>query len=58
MESILEICEWCADTFGLTLAIILFLIFLPVIVAIAMLLFVLAVPVGVIYGLYKMIKES
>ncbi|MBR0499850.1 MAG: hypothetical protein IJJ72_02510 [Bacteroidales bacterium] len=48
MEKILEICEWCSDVFGTTLLILLVLILLPAIMAVAMLLFVAAVPVGII----------
>lgn len=53
MEKILEICEWCSDTFGTTLSILLILIFLPAIVAVAMMLFVIAVPVGIVYSVIK-----
>jgi|GEM_PF-2767058 len=57
MEKILEICEWCSDTFGTTLSILLILIFLPAIVAVAMLLFILAVPVGIAYRIIKPLRN-
>ena len=53
MEKILEICEWCSDTFGTTLSILLLLSLLPLILAVGMLLFVLAVPVGIAYNIIK-----
>lgn len=57
MEKILEICEWCSDTFGTTLLILLILIFLPAIVAVAMLLFILAVPIGIAYDIIKSFRN-
>jgi len=48
MEKILELCEWCSDVFGTTLLILLILIFLPAIIAVAMLLFIVAVPIGIV----------
>lgn len=51
MEKILEICAWCSDTFGTTLLILLVLIFLPAIMAVAMLLFIVAVPIGIAYNI-------
>jgi hypothetical protein len=57
MEKILELCEWCSDVFGTTLLILLVLIFLPAIVAVAMLLFVVAVPVGIVYGIVKAFRN-
>ena len=53
MEKILEICAWCSDTFGTTLSILLLLSLLPLILAVGMLLFVLAVPVGIAYSIIK-----
>ena len=53
MEKILELCEWCSDVFGTTLLILLILIFLPAIIAVAMLLFIVAVPVGIVYNIIK-----
>ena len=53
MEKILEICEWCSDTFGTTLLILLILALLPLILAVGMLLFVLAVPIGIVYNVVK-----
>lgn len=53
MEKILEICEWCSDTFGTTLLILLILALLPLILAVGMLLFVLAVPIGIVYNIIK-----
>ena len=53
MEKILEICAWCSDTFGTTLSILLLLSLLPLILAVGMLLFVLAVPVGIAYNIIK-----
>ena len=58
MEKILEICEWCSDTFGTTLSILLILIFLPAIVAVAMTLFVVAVPVGIVYSVIKALSGN
>ena len=57
MEKILEICEWCSDTFGTTLLILLLLIFLPAILAVGMLLFVLAVPIGIAYNIIKSFQK-
>lgn len=51
MEKILEICAWYSDTFGTTLLILLVLIFLPAIMAVAMLLFIVAVPIGIAYNI-------
>ena len=53
MEKILELCEWCSDVFVTTLLILLFLIFLPAIIAVAMLLFVVAVPIGIVSSILK-----
>ena len=53
MEKILEICEWCSNTFGTTLSILLILIFLPAIIAVAMLLFAVAVPIGIVSSILK-----
>ena len=53
MEKILEICEWCSDTFGTTLSILLILALLPLILAVGMLLFVLAVPIGIASSILK-----
>ena len=53
MEKILEICAWCSDTFGTTLSILLLLSLLPLILAVGMLLFVLAVPIGIAYNIIK-----
>ena len=57
MEKILEICEWCSDTFGTTLLILLLLSLLPLILAVGMLLFVLAVPVGIAYSILKTFRN-
>ena len=57
MEKILELCEWCSDVFGTTLLILLILIFLPAIIAVAMLLFVVAVPVGIAYNIIKAFRN-
>jgi hypothetical protein len=53
MQKVLEICEWCSDTFGTTLSILLLLALLPLILAVGMLLFVLAVPVGIVSSILK-----
>ncbi len=55
MEKILELCEWCSDVFGTTLLILLILIFLPAIIAVAMLLFIVAVPIGIVYSVVKVL---
>jgi hypothetical protein len=57
MEKILEICEWCSDTFGTTLLILLILALLPLILAVGMLLFVLAVPIGIAYDIIKSFRN-
>lgn len=57
MEKILELCEWCSDTFGTTLLILLVLIFLPAIMAVAMLLFIVAVPIGIAYNIIKAFRN-
>ena len=54
MEKILEICAWCSDT---TLSILLLLPLLPLILAVGMLLFVLAVPVGIAYSILKTFRN-
>ena len=53
MEKILDICAWSSDTFGTTLSILLLLSLLPLILAVGMLLFVLAVPIGIAYNIIK-----
>lgn len=57
MEKILEICAWCSDTFGTTLSILLILALLPLILAVGMLLFVLAVPIGIAYNIIKAFRN-
>lgn len=57
MEKILEICAWCSDTFGTTLSILLLLSLLPLLLAVGMLLFVLAVPVGIAYNIIKAFRN-
>lgn len=57
MEKILELCEWCSDVFGTTLLILLILIFLPAILAMAMLLFIVLVPIGIVYGIVKAFRN-
>lgn len=57
MEKILELCAWCSDTFGTTLLILLILIFLPAFMAVAMMLFVIAVPVGIAYNIVKTLRN-
>ena len=57
MEKILEICAWCSDTFGTTLSILLLLSLLPLILAVGMLLFVLAVPIGIAYNIIKAFRN-
>ncbi len=55
MNNILNICEWCVDTFGYTLGLVLLFIFFPVIVSVAILLFMLAIPIGIIYKAVKLV---
>lgn len=57
MEKILELCEWCSDVFGTTLSILLLLALLPLILAVGMLLFVLAVPIGTAYSIIKAFRN-
>ena len=53
MKKILDFCAWCSDTLGITLFLLLILTLLPALLAVAMLLFVCAAPVGVVYRIVK-----
>lgn len=53
MKTILDVCAWCSDTLGTTLFLLLVITLLPALLAVTMLLFVCAVPVGVVYKIVK-----
>ena len=51
MNTFLKFCEGCADTLGLTMTILLGIALAPLILAVGLLLFVVAVPIGIISSL-------
>ena len=53
MDSFLSICEWFTDAFGYTMGIVLLFIFSPVLIALAMLFIILAIPIGIISKIFK-----
>lgn len=55
MNRLLDICELCTNIFGQTMGLVLLFIFSPVIISIGILLFLIAIPIGLIY---KIVRKS
>lgn len=58
MKTFLNICEFCADTFGWFLTFLLFLLLLPVILGVVVFLFPICIVVGIISKLLGLTEEN